>query len=123
VTLEGILSHDFQVIVAEDAEAAEAALQSDDTDVVLTDYDMPGRNGLELVKTVEQSFPATMVLLLTGHPEISELKRAEEEHHVVRVLAKPYDPKRLVQWVANAVQLSRLRRSTNALARITKGHR
>jgi DNA-binding NtrC family response regulator len=120
-SLEGVLSTDFDVQTVTGVDAAEVLLKSDQLDVVLTDYDMPGRNGVELVRLAAQVCPSVMVLLVTGHHEVPELKSIEDAETVVRVLQKPYDPKRLLAWVANAVTLSRLRRATTELRKVTPG--
>ena len=38
-------------------------------DIVISDLSMPGRNGLETLKTLKSEFPSTPVLILSMHPE------------------------------------------------------
>ena len=49
-----------------DPEAALAALKTDPPDVVLTDLNMPGLNGLELCERVVLNYPDVPVIVMTG---------------------------------------------------------
>ena len=42
-------------------------------DVLITDYDMPGMNGIELAKTLTEQHPEVDVLIVTGHDRIDEV--------------------------------------------------
>lgn len=43
---------------------------SDDVDLVLTDFQMPGMNGVDVAKTVRTRWPHVRVGLITGAPEL-----------------------------------------------------
>ena len=115
VSLEGLLAMEHDVETVGSLDEALAALERAPVDVVLTDYEMPGGTGLELLSAIKEKHPNTMAIMLTGHPELAEVRAAEAEASTARVLAKPYDPKRLLRWVTTTVQLARLRQATNAL--------
>jgi DNA-binding NtrC family response regulator len=114
-SLEGLLSEQYLVTTVDSAARAEATLDQAEFDVVLTDYEMPGGTGIELMKKVRARFPDVLVICLTGHPEQPDLRAAESALALVRVLGKPYDPKRLLTWVENAVRLARVQRATRRL--------
>jgi two-component system, NarL family, invasion response regulator UvrY len=40
-------------------------------DVIILDYSMPGRSGLDLLKEIRQSYPERQILVLSMHPEDS----------------------------------------------------
>jgi len=40
-------------------------------DVIILDYSMPGRSGLDLLKEIRQSYPQRQILVLSMHPEDS----------------------------------------------------
>jgi CheY-like chemotaxis protein/anti-sigma regulatory factor (Ser/Thr protein kinase) len=58
---------DVTVGFAEDGEAALAAMERDLPDLVLTDLQMPGMNGLELVEAIRRSYAGVPVVLMTAH--------------------------------------------------------
>src|SRR5947207_2040635 len=94
VTLEAVLSSDFEVTIAANASEAEAVLKKNETDVVLTDYDMPGRSGLALIRTIEQAFPATMVMPASARSQSLQLAVASASGPKAPVHAMPagFDP-------------------------------
>jgi DNA-binding NtrC family response regulator len=118
-SLEAALSLDFDVASAASVAEAVLRLESAAPDVVVTDYEMPGANGMELVEVVEKHFPGVMVILLTGHAEEPELLRTEAARKVARVLGKPYDLKRLTAWIHTTVRLSRMSQATLKLKEVT----
>jgi two-component system response regulator FlrC len=114
-SLEGLLAVDFEVVSANGVEEAESALERGDFDVVLTDYEMPGVSGMSFLRELYGRRPEIMGILLTGHVDHPEVRKAERDDAVVRIITKPYDPERLIKWIENAVRLSRMRRAITKL--------
>jgi DNA-binding NarL/FixJ family response regulator len=58
-------------VVGEAADSGELldVLRKQESDVVLMDISMPGKNGLEALKLVKERWPATAVLMLSMYPE------------------------------------------------------
>jgi PAS domain S-box-containing protein len=54
---------------APSAEDAERALREDPFDVVITDFSLPGRDGLQLARAVRAHWPATPVVISSGYGE------------------------------------------------------
>lgn len=115
-SVEALLALQFKVTTAKGMAEAMSALDQAVYDVVLTDYDMPGGTGLELMQAIQARFPSAMIICVTGHPDLPELRESEVQRELLRVIAKPYDPKRLLSWVDNAVKLSRLHQATSRIA-------
>jgi signal transduction histidine kinase/CheY-like chemotaxis protein len=67
-------------------------------DVMITDYLMPGMNGVELIGDAKALAPAMKVMLITGYSTIAEGPGAS-----VRRLAKPFRQADLAQFVAELV--------------------
>ena len=78
---------DWVVSEAEDAETALKILQEVTCDVVSIDYNMPGLNGLELVKTIQKLYPSIKIAMLTAN--IQDTLRKEVEEIGVVFLEKP----------------------------------
>src|SRR5215468_7095563 len=57
------------VAEAEDGRTALDAIRRDQPDVALVDYQMPGLDGLAIVRAVVRDHPATRVLLLSAHTD------------------------------------------------------
>jgi two-component system C4-dicarboxylate transport response regulator DctD len=56
--------------------------------VMLTDFNMPGMNGLELAEKVREIAPQIRIIMATGHPS-QELFDLAVKAGIVTVLAKP----------------------------------
>lgn len=114
-----ILQQDgFQVETATNGEDAMAAVESDSPILVVTDLQMPGMSGLELVEVMRGNFPSIPVVLTTS--DGSEEVAAD----ALRRGAASYVPKRhlqstLAQVVRQVLLVSEASRSVQQLARYT----
>lgn len=80
ILLDGVKSllsqeDDLQIVgQAGSAEAALEFLKKQDVDLIITDYSMPGMDGLSLVNTVKRIAPETKIILLSMHDEVHLVK-------------------------------------------------
>jgi len=111
--------------VLEAASVAEARqrLAQAPVDVILLDYDLPGENGLVLLKELTQDPAAPAVILLTAFGgerlAVEAMKSGAYDY-----LAKPYDIDELRLTVARAAERQSLRREVDELRllRAADGH-
>lgn len=97
-----ILSSIYDVSTASSAEEAIDLLSSEWFDLVLTDLTMPGASGFELCLAINQRWPETRVLVMSGL--IDEDSRTEaRQRGASDYLTKPFDPTRLTSAVARAL--------------------
>ena len=92
------------------AQAMDGVHHSFDADVVLTDFSMPGADGLELIRAFRMA-PSTRavaapILILTGHSESGWRARALAAG-AAAVLTKPFMAARLIAELVAAIDLSR----------------
>lgn len=66
VLAAGLADAGFTILVSQDAESALAVLQTRVIDIVVTDIDMPGLNGIALVGKVRASWPGMPCIYMTG---------------------------------------------------------
>ena len=71
--------------------------------MLLTDVVMPGMNGLELARTLQQSRPGLPVVFMSGYPDTILTERGVLLEGV-RLLQKPFTRHGLVQEVSDAVR-------------------
>jgi two-component system response regulator PilR (NtrC family) len=60
-------SEGYAVRTADGVAAARQELEADDFDVVITDVQMPGANGLELLRLTQSDAPETVVIVMTAY--------------------------------------------------------
>jgi DNA-binding NtrC family response regulator len=66
-------------------------------DIVLTDVNMPGMNGIELGIKVREILPGCRVVLVSGHAATGKLlQEAEQRGHKFEILTKPIRPEGLL---------------------------
>jgi CheY-like chemotaxis protein len=112
----GILSRDgkFTVEFAEDGSQALARMRESEPDLIVTDLQMPNRNGLELVAAVRMHHPNVPIILMTGHG--SEDLAVEALHRgAANYVPKPQLGERLLDSVDEALTLSRADRTHDQL--------
>jgi len=97
------LGHEVEAVSS--AERALLRLQRHSFDLVLTDFSLPGLNGVELARAVKRQAPATLVGIVSGWESPDQKKEAATEQVVDFVLPKPFTLKEL-QRVVDA-QLAR----------------
>ncbi len=97
-------SHGFDCKEADDGLAALALLDAGLlVDVILSDYHMPVINGVNFLKglTFRGSEKEMRVIVLSGNIT-NEMERNAREAGAFAVMAKPYDPQKLVAAVCRA---------------------
>ncbi len=80
-----------EVRTAYSAEQAKRVLESEEIDIVVSDIEMPGESGLELLEWVREKQLACAFLLLTCHERFDYAARAIHLG-AVDYLSKPFDP-------------------------------
>jgi len=99
----------FVVRTAGSVAKALEAHSRDGVDVVVTDLSMPGRDGLDLLRTLLRDEPELPVLVLTAHGSVSSAVEAMQAG-AFHYLQKPVDPDELVLLLRRALEESGLRR-------------
>lgn len=79
-----------------------AALRDGSYDVVVTDLQMPGMSGLELIREIERRRFGVQILMVTAHASVETAVEAMR-HGAFDYLEKPYDVDRLETSVARAL--------------------
>ncbi len=87
------------------AEEALAHLEASRPQLVVSDVQLPGRDGLALFDAIRKRHPALPVILLTAHGTIPDAVEATARG-VFTYLTKPFDGKALLDKIAQALALS-----------------
>lgn len=111
-SLELLLGDECDVTVSDSSTRALDLATKLPFDVVVTDYRMPLMNGAEFAAALKSRIdPTPYLLMLTGTP--NDVKSAMPgAQDLVMVLAKPFDPARLLRMVLQVGRLGVNRRLT-----------
>lgn len=96
--VEQTLSRDFDISCFESAHKCLEALSKCDCDLLITDINMPGISGLELLAKVKRTNPALPVLVVTGYGEVPLAVRTMKAG-AADFIQKPLDRENLLHLV------------------------
>lgn len=99
---------------ARDGETALALLKREKVDAALVDLQMPGMDGLSLLKSLRRSYPHIMVLIFTGHGGVREAVEAIQLG-AMDFLEKPFSREGLQTRVGQLHEIWRLREENRTL--------
>jgi DNA-binding NtrC family response regulator len=100
----------YDIITAESASAALAVLSREIVDVIISDQQMPGLTGNDLLRTVRERFPDLVRIMVTGADDIEVAKDAINSGHIYRFFTKPWDDFELVLAVRDALKMRAMAR-------------
>ena len=83
--------------ISDSSEAAAKVAVDTHFDLMITDYDMPGLNGVELVKMVRRWAPELPVIIVSGREDALDASTGVE--NIKKVIIKPYDKAELASAI------------------------
>ncbi|OIP92562.1 MAG: hypothetical protein AUK55_09265 [Syntrophobacteraceae bacterium CG2_30_61_12] len=107
--------HGYRICTAYNGAEARQQLRQAEFDVVLMDLIMPDTSGEQLVEFVNQGYPDTMVIVITGNASlesaVSVLRKGAYDY-----LRKPFEFEELLQTIKNALNQQRLKREKEQIS-------
>lgn len=77
-------------------------------DVVISDFSMPGMDGITFLRNVKQALPEATLILLTGYADKESAIEAINQVGIYRYIEKPWDNEELKISINNGLERSRL---------------
>ncbi len=103
-----------QLSTANDGEEALAAMKRDEPDLVLLDLQLPGMDGMQVLRELRKLESDVPVIVVTGHGSIETAVEAMKQG-AYDFITKPIDPKHLEIVVRKALERERLKRGIDLL--------
>nr|WP_140635450.1 sigma 54-interacting transcriptional regulator [Methylibium rhizosphaerae] len=95
----------YRVTAVESAEDALARLAVERPQLVVSDVQLPGKDGMQLFDAIRAKHPSLPVIMLTAHGTIPDAVEATSRG-VYTYLTKPFDGKALLDTIAQALSLA-----------------
>jgi len=105
----------YDVLTCDNVAAAVSLLLNHSIDLVITDLKMPRHSGLDLIRHVNDNYPDTGVIMITGYPSISTAVAAVKQG-AEQFLPKPFTDEELLSAVQGALEKLSIRRESRHTA-------
>lgn len=95
----------YQVITESNPERVMARLQDEPVDIIVSDQRMPQMTGSQLLEQVQERYPNSLRILLTGYSDLDAAVEALNNGGIFRYLTKPWDQQAMADTLAQAAQI------------------
>jgi len=124
--LSGLFGETYSMFTATNAETALQILAREkQVSIIVTDYQMPGMDGLALLVKVKTLYPQIVRILMTAYADMNLVVRALNEGEIHRFIAKPYrahEFKRIIEECQHLAAISANRSATGGGKTILVAH-
>ncbi len=107
-TLSIALADDYETVTAKDGREALDLFTREDIDIILSDLDMPGMSGIELLEEISKSESAPPVIIITGQGTIESAVQAMKLG-AYDFVTKPVNIDRLMLLIEKTLENKRLK--------------
>ena len=91
---------EWEMLFVESGDEALQIMSKEQCQIVISDIEMPGMNGVELLEKLQKSYPQTVRVILSGHADRKLIMQCVGTAH--QFLAKPCDPETLCAPIKRA---------------------
>jgi two-component system, NtrC family, sensor kinase len=111
-----LVDDDYEIYTAGSATEGVAIMKDNKVQVVVSDYRMPDINGIEFLREVNEHWPETVRIVLSGYADIASIVAAVNEGQIYKFIPKPWNDDELRITIANAAERYALFRRNHELA-------
>ena len=105
-----MLEADYEVVCFTRPAEAARHLETNQVDITVSDYMMPGMNGIQLLGEAKRLQPEATRVLLTGHADKASAIQAINQVALFQYLEKPWDNAQLLLVIQQGVERAQLYR-------------
>lgn len=111
-----LASEGWSVSTCNDPHAALRILEHAALDIIVSDFEMPGMSGVDLLAAARRQQPEARRILMTGHADRAVTIRAINEGKISHYIEKPWNDDELKRVLREAAAASGARRALEAVA-------
>ncbi len=99
-----LFEEEYDVLTAASGEEGLAILNKSRAKVVISDERMPGMDGADFLSIVQNRYPDTVRIMLTGHASVDAAMKAVNDGGVYRFFVKPWNDLELLLALRSAIE-------------------
>ena len=105
----------YNLLLANTAAEGIKLLNETEAQIIISDYRMPGKNGIEFLKEVKKICPESIRMVLSGYADIDAIIKAVNEGEIYKFLTKPWNDEELKITVKRAIEQYELQKENKSL--------
>ena len=110
------MDDDYEIFTANSGEEGLQILKEQGVfQIVISDYRMPGMNGVEFLREVYSLWPETVRIVLSGYADSGSIVAAINEGHIYKFIPKPWNEEELKVTIGNSLERYALQRRNREL--------
>ncbi len=109
--LRRVLTDEFQVLAASNADEAETVLSHEMVHAILCDQRMPGTQGVDFLRSVRERWPDPVRIIISGYTASEDIIAGINEAGIYRYITKPWEPDDLIATLREALKLWELQKA------------
>lgn len=94
----------FDIKEAASAEEAQKFFEREEFDIVICDYLLENKSGIEFFSDLSLRFPYTVKILISGNVNYDELRGAMKKGYIFRYLSKPFNEEEIMFVLKEAIE-------------------
>lgn len=106
---EASFGNDFSISLAESGQEALKLLKAEEFAVVVSDQNMPGMTGTDLLEIVARDYPDIMRFMITAYTDYTTVVDSINKGKVYGYFNKPYNVDEVKMTINNSLELRRLK--------------
>ena len=110
----------YAVLTAKGGEEGLMILEQNEVQLVISDYLMPGMDGIQFLSKVKDRYPEIMRIILTGNSDLKIVISAINEGEVYRYLTKPLEHDELIAVIRQCFANYDMAREVEELSLMTQ---
>jgi sensor histidine kinase YesM len=105
ISFRATFRREYKVLTAQNGQEGLQVLRNNEVHLVLSDQRMPGMTGVQFLEKVNQEYPETIRMIITGFSDIDAVIGSINRGGVYRYISKPWDEREMRVTIENARQL------------------
>jgi DNA-binding NtrC family response regulator len=115
-----LMDQSYEIFTANSGTEGLNIMKSNRIKLVISDERIPGMSGTEFLTTVNNLFPSTIRIMLTGHANIQSAMNAVNSGEIYRFFAKPWDDLEIKLSIKSAIDKFNLEEENRKLLKTVK---